>query len=202
MEERAYASIDPEHEGAPPVAPLRQRGPRRPWWQRRPVQLLTAGAAVAAVAIGAWLVGRGSSAPVAAAASSPSPSLSQIGVNGTLTIPFLGTDLFAPNAKDTAVDASTDPRIGDPCIALGGYSDISQGIAVTVGGQTGQTLGVGSLQAGEVKGDPGKPASCQFYFSVYVPAGQSVYTVTISHRGTQTFTPDQVAQGIALTLGN
>ena len=121
---------------------------------------------------------------------------------GTLTVPFLSTDLFSPNARDTDAPPDAPPTVGDTCVALGGYSDISEGTAVTVGGSTGQTLNIGSLSRGTIIGQSGQPASCQFAFSVFVPSGQSLYTVTISHRGTQTFTPDQVAAGISLTLGS
>lgn len=83
------------------------------------------------------------------------------------------------------------------CEGSGGYGDITPGTAVTVGGSTGQTLGIGALSAGQEDDN----ANCVFSFDVVVPAGQSMYTVTISHRGTQTVTPDQLASGIALTLG-
>jgi hypothetical protein len=82
------------------------------------------------------------------------------------------------------------------CEGTGGYNDITAGVAVTVGGANGQVLAVGAL-------GPGQPGvACTFSFDVAVPAGQSLYTVTISHRGTQTVTPDQLSAGIQLTLGN
>lgn len=125
-------------------------------------------AAVAAVAVGAGVY--------LAVGGSPS----QVHVHGTLSLAAGG---FLPEANGCAGD--------------GGYSDITPGTAVTVGGSTGQTLGIGALSAGQENAD----AACVFTFDVAVPAGQSVYTVTISHRGTQTLTAEQVANGIDLTLG-
>lgn len=104
----------------------------------------------------------------------------QVHVRGTLTLAAGG---FLP--------------ANNGCQGDGGYSDITPGTAVMVGGSTGQTLGVGALSTGQEDAN----SNCVFTFDVAVPAGQSVYTVTISHRGTQTLTADQVANGIALTLG-
>lgn len=84
------------------------------------------------------------------------------------------------------------------CQGDGGYSDITTGVAVTVGGANGQTLGIGALGVGHED----SAAECVFPFDVQVPAGQSLYTVTISHRGTQTLTPDELVTGIQLTLGD
>jgi len=104
-----------------------------------------------------------------------------------------------------AIDSTTGTAIslhdGDPCTATAGFSDIAEGTAVNIGGSTGQTLGVGALGAGVLRDNGSGILVCQFAFQALVPGGQSIYTVTISHRGTQTFTPDQVAAGISLTLG-
>lgn len=131
---------------------------------------------------GAWWVTRG-----------PAP----INIKGTLT---LGVLAYEDTSNPTA------QADGDTCQGFEGYGDIISGIAVTVGGSTGQTLGIGQLSTGvlsDVDDSLGTPmGDCVFTFDVAVPNGQSVYTVTISHRGTQTFTPTQVASGIALTLGN
>jgi hypothetical protein len=80
------------------------------------------------------------------------------------------------------------------CEGTGGYDDITAGVAVTVGGANGQVLGIGALGPGQAG------VACTFNFDVAVPAGQSLYTVTISHRGTETFTPAQIGD-IQLTLG-
>ena len=112
----------------------------------------------------------------AAASSSPA----QIHVRGTLALAYGGFVLGS-----------------DGCQGDGGFGDITPGTAVTVAGGTGQTLGIGALGGGQED----ENSACVFPFDVAVPGGQSVYTVTISHRGTQTFTPAQVASGITLTLG-
>lgn len=110
-----------------------------------------------------------------------SSGTSQVHVRGTLSLVAGG---FTPG--------------NNGCQGDGGYSDITPGTAVTVGGSTGQTLGIGALSGGQE--DAG--ANCVFTFDVAVPAGQSVYTVTISHRGTQTVSQDELTNGIDLTLGN
>lgn len=84
---------------------------------------------------------------------------------------------------------------GTSCTAGDGFSDISPGTAVTVGDDTGATLAVGQLQAGQNNG-----SGCAFAFDVKVPAGRTSYTVTVSHRGTQVFSPDQIGEA-DMTLG-
>lgn len=159
--------------------------PRRPRWK---TPLIAAIAAAAGVAIAAVALTRHSPSTPAVAA--------QVHVKGTLTL----NSGYLDNA--TGFNAETN---GDPCAGGQGFSDISQGVAVTVGNQTGATIGVGALSDGAVR-DVQTTGSvtigtCVFSFDVPVPGGQGAYTVTISHRGTQTYTPDQVAAGIALTLG-
>lgn len=189
----------PVEAGSEPYpAPEPAAPPAAPWW-RQPGPAILVGALIIAAGIGTGIAVTGSKRATAAPADSPSPSPSTLYVTGSLTIPF-GTTLD-PTARDTAADTSTAPVLRDPCVTEGGYTDISDGTAVTIGGATGQTLAIGSLDAGRVTTNASNNAECQFGFSVPVPAGQSLYTVTISHRGTQTFTPDQVTQGIELSLG-
>lgn len=173
MSETPISTDDPT-----PAAPA----PRRPFWRRRPVQL-GAAAVVIAAAVGGYFAASGGSTP-------------QVHVRGTLQLGPLGAvDSVTPSAA----------KDGDACEAGQGYSDITAGAAVTVGGANGQTLAVGPLSAGVESNVDSTSFSmplgdCVFSFDVSVPQ-QSAYTVTISHRGTQTFTPDQVAAGIRLTLG-
>lgn len=150
---------------------------RVPLWRKRRAQVVAAVALVGAAVVVATYLGFSSD--------------SQIHVRGSLNLGLLA-------AVDPSNQNITSPVAGDTCEAAGGYDDISPGATVTVGGSTGQTLGVGALSAGhETAG-----GYCQFTFDVQVPAGQSAYTVTVSHRGTQTFTPAQVEAGIVLTLGD
>ncbi len=153
--------------------------PATPLWRRRSVQIGAVIVALAGIGIG-----------FAANGSGPS----QIHVRGTLQL----GPLSAVAVNDPAVD-------GAPCEAGAGYNDITPGATVTVGGAQGQTLGVGALSGGierNVDTSLGMAlGDCVFSFDVVVPDGQSAYTVAISHRGTQTFTPSEAAAGIALTLG-
>lgn len=145
-----------------------------PLWKRRPIQLGTI-ATVAAAAIGIYF------------ATSSRPGT--IHVHGALNLGLLA-------AGDTT--NPSNPTAGDSCEATGGYSDITQGATVTIGAQTGQTLAIGALSSGIETAS----GYCAFSFDIAVPASQSAYTVTISHRGTQTFTPAQAAQPIELSLGS
>lgn len=182
---------EPETFVAQPAWPPRRN--RTPW--------LVVGAAVVVLGAGVGIgtaVGHGSSSTPAAASSSAEP----LALAGTITVPFLGTDLFAPQAVDQSTGTGAAPLAGDTCTTTGGFTDISQGAAVTIGGPDGKTIAVIALSAGTVAGDAGSTAQCRFDFDTSVPPGLSEYTVTISHRGTQVFTPEQVREGqVALTLG-
>lgn len=125
--------------------------------------------------------------------------------SGPGTITVRGTISLGPLGSGDSANPSSAAD-GDPCMATGGYTDITQGATVTIGGAQNQTLAVGALSAGkedDVDDSLGIPAGrCVFSFSVQVPGGQSAYTVTISHRGTQTVTPAQAQSGVALSLGD
>ncbi len=159
--------------------------PAAPQPSRRRRNLIVGGAVIIAAAAGIAIGVSASSGP------------------GTITVH--GSIALGPTAAGDSTDPSgaTD---GDPCLAVGGYTDISQGTTVTIGGAGGQTLAVAGLGAGreaDVDDSLGVAAgNCVFPFTAQVPAGQSAYTVTISHRGTTTFTPAQAQSGMNLTLGN
>lgn len=150
------------------------------------------GAALAA--LGSFLIDHGSGSSPASATAAPSPAATQIGVSGYITI----SDI----SGFTDSSGASFPEAGDHCEGAGGYSDISAGTAVTIGNSAGTTLGTGALGTGTVTSASASDLSCQLPFEVDVPGGQSEYTVTISHRGTQVFTPTQVEGAIQLTLGN
>lgn len=198
MDERPIDTPDAE-----PTALLEQPTPAQAATRKRTPWLI-GGVAVlvlaAGVGIGVGLGGHGSgSAPSAAASSS---SAEPLNLFGSVTIPFLGSDLLAPQAADPNVGATGSPIIGDSCVAEGGFTDISAGTAVTIGGPDGKTLAVAALEAGKVTGSAGSPAQCTFDFDANVPDGLSEYTVTVSHRGTQVFSEEQARSGgIDLTLG-
>lgn len=89
------------------------------------------------------------------------------------------------------------------CKGLDGYSDIAGGTPVVVADETGKTIAVGQLDTGVPQGsNPSVQASsCDFSFSVTVPDGRPFYSVTVSHRGTQTYSTAKAHLPIALTLG-
>lgn len=200
MEERTSEQSDTEPTAMlePPVRTRTSKPARAPW--------LIGGVALvvlaAGVGIGLGLGGHGSSGSPAVAASSSSGSPEPLSFFGSITVPFLGDDLFAPQAADPNVAATGAPVLGDSCVTRGGFTDVSEGTAVTIGGPDGKTLAVTALDAGKVTGDAGSPAQCTFDFDANVPDGLASYTVTISHRGTQVFTAQQEREGlVALTLG-
>jgi hypothetical protein len=88
------------------------------------------------------------------------------------------------------------------CQGEGPYSDLVPGTAVVVTGPQGQVLGTGAL--GEGVPDMGTVLpSCVLPFSVSdIPLNEASYSVTVSHRGTQVFTPDVAHAGIGLTIGS
>jgi hypothetical protein len=169
MDERARAEIDTEPVEVDPT--LRRRNVRR----RRPRPWMAAALVALAVGACAWL----------ATAHKWSSS------GGTFEV--LGGLVLTNNAFiDTAGQFDRDP-----CQATGGYTDISAGTAVVIGGPTGQ-VAVGALDGGTMNS-----GECVFSFDVSaVPVGLSVYTVTISHRATKAYTPDEIRAPIRLTLGD
>lgn len=202
MSESQWPASDEEpvrQHGEPPVEMLTEQPEAAAMPQRshKRRNLIIGGAIVIAAAIGVGvgvgIGGSGKSAPPAA----PAP----ITVSGSITIPFASSDLFAPNAVDPLATGTAGPGLNDPCTTTGGFTDISQGAAVTIGDSAGKTLAVVALDAGSVQGNPGSPASCVFNFEAQVPS-VAEYTVTISHRGTQVFTLAQAQSGMNLALGD
>jgi hypothetical protein len=112
---------------------------------------------------------------------------------------FSSDSTFTIHGSVTLLPGAYVPDGNGGCTTSGGYSDISAGTAVTIGDQTGTTIAVGQLQAGRAAGDGEQ--GCTFDFDVQTTGIHTLYTVTVSHRGTQTFTSVQADQGIALTLG-
>lgn len=131
------------------------------------------------------VAGCSSSHPTAAPTPTPAATTSAatFTLSGTLT---LGIGAFWNN--------------NGSCTGNTGYSDIAPGTQVVVADQNGQTIGVGKLADGTTQGD-GAAQTCQFIFGATVPDGATFYAVTVSHRGTQTFSNQQAKAGIALTLG-
>ncbi|WP_345383275.1 hypothetical protein [Pseudonocardia yuanmonensis] len=87
---------------------------------------------------------------------------------------------------------------GSACSGSGGYSDVHAGTGVTISNATGAVIATGSLSAGRASS-----TTCDFTFTVPdVPAGEDFYQVEVSHRGTLTYTADELRSGLGLSLGD
>jgi hypothetical protein len=87
---------------------------------------------------------------------------------------------------------------GSICWGTGGFSDIRQGTQVTVTNGAGTTLTTAAFSAGT-----GNSNQCVFKFSLPITEGENSYIVSVSHRGTQTYTfPTLVTTGINMSLGS
>lgn len=172
-------NITPEPDDTQPPLPRRRR-------VRLPrVALIAIAAVVAAAGIG---IG------IAATSSSATPNFT---LHGSLTI--IDTTGWVDT---TTTSIANNATAGDACIAGAGYADIAAGVQVIVADGSGVTLATGALEAGTVVND-GSGAACQFAFSIPdVPGGRQFYAVSVTHRGTSTFSAQQAADGVALTLGN
>lgn len=167
--------------GAPPTATYET--PVAPTSAPVPTRRGIAPGIVAVVAIaglgigfGAGYAAHGSNEPSkqgAVAATSAASTAATVTMHGSLTL-------------RTGAYVNQD---GTNCVSGDGYSDISAGTAVTIGDQTGATVVVTQLQQGQITGN-----GCEFDFNTQVPSGRASYTVTVSHRGTQVFQPDQIMQ--------
>lgn len=151
--------------GEPPQ-PTRATPPRTPLRERRIRLGVAAAAAVAIILAGAgiWAITRSGD------------SFGSINVHGSITLRS-GAYNFGSGTS--------------ACSAADGFNDISAGTAVLIGDQTGATIAVGQLQPGHLAQ---AGAGCSFDFDVKAPGGRLSYTVTISHRGTQVFSPLQMQE--------
>lgn len=92
------------------------------------------------------------------------------------------------------------------CVGDGGFSDIHGSTSVVVTDAKGTTVAMGSLLGeGKARRDsvsPIKPTSCTFQFKVAgVPEGSQFYGITVSRRGEQKYTREQLNTPVHLTLG-
>lgn len=132
--------------------------------------------------------------PVAVVASAPSSTASSpsgSALSGTLT---LGSGAFVWN---NASDGST------PCVGYQGYSDIAEGAPVVITDQGGTVIATGQLDHGSATvGADNRGTSCTFTFEVKNVPDKPFYGVTVSHRGTQTYSAEKAKGGlISLSLG-
>ncbi len=157
-------SVGAPPQPATPAAPT----PLRTQWWKRPVPL---DFTLALVVVGI-LAGGGIGATLFHGGSSSST----INVHGSITLRS-GAYNFGSGTS--------------ACSAADGYNDITPGAAVLIGDQTGATIAVGQLEPGHLAQSG---AGCSFDFNVKAPGGRSSYTVTVSHRGTQVFSPLQMQE--------
>lgn len=133
-------------------------------------------------------------------AAKPTPTPKPFSATGTITVPMdISASLPLQDGK---------PTIGNPCIPKAGYSDISDGAQVVVANASGETVAVGELGEGGLQNGPSGTAFfqsvCEYPLTVSdIPVGSKFYSVHVgnTNRGEQTFTADQLKDGIALTLG-
>jgi hypothetical protein len=96
----------------------------------------------------------------------------------------------------------------DECRGKAGYEDLHEGAKVVVANASGETVAIGRLGAGKsttsggANGSVARLVACTFPIEVRdVPDGAAFYQVTVTHRGTQQYTRDQLREPISLTLG-
>lgn len=112
-------------------------------------------------------------------------------LSGTLTIKISSSE--SGNAPLIATTAQG-------CEGTGPYSDMSSGTAVVITDPEGRQVAVGVLQFG--RSAAGNSNTCVMPFSASdVPRGLPSYSITISHRGTQVFTPSKAQAGVRLGIG-
>lgn len=89
-------------------------------------------------------------------------------------------------------------RYQGTCSGYGGYDDMDVGAQVTIRNAKGETVAVGALDEGRPEGR----GTCIFPFTVEdVPAGESIYSVEVSHRGEISFKEEDAEVGLSLSLG-
>lgn len=93
----------------------------------------------------------------------------------------------------TSIDSN-----GVDCQGKGGYSDISQGVQVTITDDNGKVLKAVPLSGGRQEAT----GVCTFTFKAAISGTSSNYGISVSHRGVVDFSRAQMVLGPALTLGD
>lgn len=103
-------------------------------------------------------------------------------------------DDFTVTGDLTLSDGGT--KDGAVCSGSEMYSDIVPGMQIVVSDPAGTVVAIGALGEGVSKG-----SDCVFPFTIaHVPKMEKFYGVTISQRGTLTYTPKQMRDGLHLYL--
>ncbi|QXW00776.1 hypothetical protein [Rhodococcus globerulus] len=105
-------------------------------------------------------------------------------IAGTISLTSGATTASAPSGYD--------------CVGTKGYDDLSPGAAVKISDEAGKLLAKGTLDS-----STGGSSYCVFSFTVSgVPRGSKFYEVEIAHRGGISYTEEEAADGVGLTLGS
>lgn len=105
-------------------------------------------------------------------------------ITGTISLMSGATAASAPSGYD--------------CVGTKGYDDLSPGAAVKISDEAGKLLAKGTLDS-----STGGSSYCVFSFTVSgVPRGSKFYEVEVAHRGGISYTEEEAAAGIGLTLGS
>jgi len=117
------------------------------------------------------------------------------------TFTLAGVLVVKQSSSDLSNGGPNFSKTAQGCQGTGGYSDLAAGTAVVVTDSEGQQVAVGAMQTGKL--DAGNRNWCVMTFSVpSVPRGLPSYSVTISHRGTEVYTPEEAQRGVALEIGS
>lgn len=109
---------------------------------------------------------------------------------GAFSLDFTATGTFTLYDYDSNQNSST-------CSGTDGYSDISVGTQVRVSNTAGHIVALGELEPSSYR-----PGECEFTFEVTgVPQGEEFYQIEVSHRGTLTYSEEEMRSGLALSLG-
>ncbi|MEV0269349.1 hypothetical protein AB0H43_11265 [Hamadaea sp. NPDC050747] len=103
-------------------------------------------------------------------------------------------DDFTVTGDLTLADSGT--KDGAVCSGNEMYGDITPGTQIVVSDAEGTVVAVGTLGEGISKG-----SDCVFPFTIeHVPKAQKFYGLTLGQRGTLTYTPKQLKEGLHLYL--
>jgi hypothetical protein len=115
-------------------------------------------------------------------------------------------DTLAPTTNQTingtvSVPVDTAGTAGEACEAGSGeFSDVTDGVRVTVSDESGEELGEGTIDAGTYSEDTADPA-CVFPFTVVDVTPATSYVISIGDRALGTFTQAQISSLVQIELG-
>ena len=87
----------------------------------------------------------------------------------------------------TLLDGATGPASN--CYGEGGYSDVKEGLSVTVRNESGTILATSRLERGSLSG-----SRCVFSFTVTDVARSDFYSVEVGRRGELTYSHDEMVE--------